>query len=309
MTRTTTRAAAIAGALAMLAAGVVVAGPVTPATPTASAATAPAAVTTLKPVVLTSRKLARRPPTLSKPIIVRPKDNIGEIKLSTSRDYKIVLPKTRAWKNARGLWITGGHNVVVVGGTVDVGSGWKDGNGKVVKRAAYFRNATGIVHVEGVRFLSSSTQRLTEGIDVSLPKAHLRLENIWISSLLTGSQSTNHADVVQAWAGPRTLVIDGLTAATQYQGLFLTPTQHASVPLGTYDLRRVWIDGRSGAYLLWRSGSNWPIRTSYVYVTGSTRQSSGLWPNRTAWPYVHTTKPSRRFGGSAGFTYSTPGYL
>ncbi len=309
MTRTTTRIGAIAGAFAMLAAGAVAAGPGTPATPTASAATTTATATTLTPVSITSPKLPRRPPTLSKPITIVVKDQMGELKLSTSRDYRIVLPKTRAWKNARGLWITGGHNVVVIGGTVDVGYGWRDGSGDVVKRAAYFRDTTGILHVEGVRFMSSSTQQLTEGINVSMPDGYLRLFNVWMSSLLAGSQSTNHADVIQAWGGPRSLLVDGMSAATEYQGLFLTPTQHASVNLGTWDLRRVWIDGRDAAYLLWRSGATWPIRTSLVHVTGSNRQSSGLWPNRAAWPYVKTTKPAKKYGSTGGFGYTSPGYL
>ena len=107
-----------------------------------------------------------------------------------------------------------------------------------------------------------------------MPDGYLRLFNVWMSSLLAGSQSTNHADVIQAWGGPRSLLVDGMSAATEYQGLFLTPTQHASVNLGTWDLRRVWIDGRDAAYLLWRSGATWPIRTSLVHVTGSNRRSS-----------------------------------
>ena len=303
MTRTTRRAAALAGAVALLAAGLV-AGPASTTLPSADAASS----VSLTPVTITSPKLPRRPPSLTNPVTIRVTDEMGELKLSRSRDYRIVLPTNRAWKNARGLFITGGHNVVVLGGTVDVRGGWKDGSGKVVKRAAYFRDSTGIVHVEGLRFLSSTTQRLTEGIDISLPGAYLRLFNVRISSLLTGSQSTNHADVIQAWAGPRSLLVDGLTAATQYQGMFLTPQQHSSASVGLYDLRRVWIDGRNASYLLWRNGS-FPVRTSEVHVTGSTRQSSGLWPHRSSWPYVKVSRPSHMFGGTAGLGYSSPGYL
>ncbi|MGE0820350.1 MAG: hypothetical protein AB7O74_16960 [Candidatus Nanopelagicales bacterium] len=305
MIRTTGRASALAAAAALLVGGAAVAAqPAGAAAPTATSTSLP----TLAPVSLTSAKLPRKPPTLTNATVIKVKDQMGEIKLNPSRDYRILLPTTRAWKNNRGLWITGGHNVVVIGGTVDVGYGWRDGSGKVVKRAAYFRDSTGTVHIEGVRFMSSSTQKLTEGIDVSLPGASLRLFNVWMSSLLTGSQSTNHADVIQAWGGPKYLFVDGLTAATQYQGLFLTPQQHSSASVSTYDLRRIWIDGRKGAYLLWRTGS-FPIRTSEVHVTGSTRQSSGLWPNRSAWPYVKTTKPSRKYGSNGGVGYRSPGYL
>jgi hypothetical protein len=294
----------VAGAAMLVGGAAVVAQPAGAAAPAATTTALP----TLTPVSITSAKLPRKPPTLTNPIVIKVKDQIGEIKLSTSRDYRIVLPTTRAWKNNRGLWITGGRNVVVIGGTVDVGYGWRDGSGKVVKRAAYFRDSTGIVHIEGVRFMSSSTQKLTEGINISLPGASLRLFNVWMSSLLTGSQDTNHADVVQAWGGPKYLFVDGLTAATQYQGLFLLPQQHSSASVSTYDLRRIWVDGRNAAYLLWRTG-DFPVRTSEVYVTGSTRQSSGLWPSRSAWPYVKTTRPSHKFGSTGGYAYRSPGYL
>lgn len=305
MTRTTRRIGAlVAGAAMLVGAAAVAAQPAGAAAPAATTTSLP----TLAPVSITSAKLPRKPPALTNPIVITVKDQIGELKLNPSRDYRIVLPKTRAWKNNRGLWITGGHNVVVIGGTVDVGYGWKDGSGKVVKRAAYFRDSTGTVHIEGVRFMSSTTQKLTEGIDISLPGASLRLFNVWMSSLLTGSQDTNHADVIQAWGGPKYLFVDGLTAATQYQGLFLTPQQHSSTSVSTYDLRRVWVDGRSAAYLLWRTGS-FPIRTSEVHVTGSTRQYSGLWPSRSAWPYVKTTRPSHKYGSTGGYAYRSPGYL
>lgn len=308
MTRTTRRLGALVAGAALLVGGAVAAQPAGAAAPAVAATATTTALPTLAPVAITSSKLPRKPPALTNPIVIKVKDQIGELKLSTSRDYRIVLPTTRAWKNNRGLWITGGRNVVVIGGTVDVGYGWRDSSGKVVKRAAYVRDSTGTVHIEGVRFMSSTTQKLTEGIDISLPGASLRLFNVWMSSLLTGSQDTNHADVIQAWGGPKYLFVDGLTAATQYQGMFLTPQQHSSTAVSTYDLRRVWIDGRKAAYLLWRTGT-FPVRTSMVHVTGSTRQSSGLWPSTSAWPYVKTTKPSHKYGSTGGVGYRSPGYL
>jgi hypothetical protein len=261
----------------------------------------------LAPVRITSTKLARKPPALYKPITLYPRAGVGEIKLRAGRDYRIVLPRTKAWANAEGLWITGGRNVVVRGGTVDVRGGVMK-NGKLQKRAAYFRDTTGTVFVEGVKFMSSTTKRLTEGINVSLPGATLVLQNIRISSLLAGSQSTNHADAIQAWGGPQHLLVDGFVATTQYQGLFLTPNQHESAAVGTYDLRRVYIRGVNAAYLLWRVGS-FPTRTSQVYISGSTRQNSGMWPNRSAWPYVKVGAPPVMYAKYAGYGYRTPGYL
>lgn len=306
MTRTTRRWGAVVAGAALLVGGAAVAvQPAGAAAPSATTASLP----TLAPVVITSAKLPRRPPALSNPIVIKVKDQQGELRLSTSRDYRIVLPTTRAWKNKMGLSISGGRNVVVVGGTVDVGYGYRDSSGRLVKRGAYIRNSTGIVHIEGIRFMSSSTQRLTEGIDVSLPGASLRLFNIRISSLLYGSQSGNHADALQTWAGPRSLYVDGFTASTNYQGMFLTPSQHSSASVTSYDLRRVWLRGVPSGYLLWREKGTWTVRTSEVYVSGFSSRVSGVWPSVSAWPYVKRTKPSRTFAGTAGFGYRTPGYL
>ena len=198
--------ALVAGAAVLVAGAAVAAQPAGAAAPTASTApTATTAVSTaLTPVAITSAKLPRRPPTLTNPIVIKVKDQMGDLRLSRSRDYRIILPTTRAWKNAKGLSIDGGRNVVVIGGTVDVGYGYKSYSGERVKRAAYLRNSTGTVHIEGVRFMSASTQKLTEGFNVSLPGSSLRLFNIRITSPLIGSQSGNHADALQTWAGPAT---------------------------------------------------------------------------------------------------------
>ncbi|MGD9955220.1 MAG: hypothetical protein AB7V23_04055, partial [Candidatus Nanopelagicales bacterium] len=137
MIRTTGRASALAAAAALLVGGAAVAAqPAGAAAPTATSTSLP----TLAPVSLTSAKLPRKPPTLTNATVIKVKDQMGEIKLNPSRDYRILLPTTRAWKNNRGLWITGGHTVVVIGGPVDDGYGWRDGSGKVDKRAAYFRD-------------------------------------------------------------------------------------------------------------------------------------------------------------------------
>lgn len=307
MTRTTRRVGALVAGAAMLVGGAAVA--VQPAGAVAPAISATSLSTVLAPVSITSAKLPRRPPALTNPITIRVKDQMGDLRLSRSRDYRIILPTTRSWKNAKGLSIDGGRNVVVVGGTVDVRYGYRSWSGELTKRAAYIRNSTGTVHIEGVRFMSSTTQKLTEGIDVSLPGASLRLFNIRISSPLVGSQSGNHADALQTWAGPRYLFIDGFTATTNYQGMFLTPGQHSSASVTSYDLRRVWLRGLSSGYLLWRDGGSWTVRTSEVYVSGFSSRLTGVWPSVSSWPYVKRTKPTRTFAGSSGYAYRTPGYL
>lgn len=147
--------------------------------------------------------LAWKPPVLTSPTTITPTDEQGKITLAAGRDYVIKLPTDRAWKNGRGLWVEGGRNVVVIGGQVDVGAGYFNGgsgpgvqaNG-YVRRAAYFLSQTGTVHVEGVRFTSSSGA-LSEGINVSAALARVQLLNVAIGTPLVGTKAANHADCLQ----------------------------------------------------------------------------------------------------------------
>jgi hypothetical protein len=120
-----------------------------------------------------------------------------------------------------------------------------------------------------------------------------------------GSRATNHADVVQSWAGPRELRIDRLTASSQYQGLFLLPHQFYNGPIGTWDLRNINIIGTAGSgFLLWKE-SGAAIRFANVYVSKvDGRQDKMMWPNAAAWPGVAMRKTTDFVpAGSAGATY------
>jgi hypothetical protein len=301
---------AVAAAALILPAVVGVSGPVAASASTATTSL-PVAIARLspQPLAIRSARLGFRPPTLVRPITIAVRDNMGDLKLDVGRDYRIVLPRGRAWVNSKGLSIAGGHNVIVVGGLVDVRDGYL-ASGKATRRAAYIRNSTGTVFVEGVRFVSSTAGSLTEGVDLSCPSAAVVLQNVALGSILAGSQSTNHADAIQSWAGPARLFIDGFTATTRYQGFFLLPQQHSSSAVSStgWDFRRVFLRGIASGYLLWRDNGSYPIRTSEVYVVGSPKQSSGMWPNRTLWRFVKVGVPARMFATTAGSRYVSPGY-
>lgn len=50
----------------------------------------------------------------------------------------------------------------------------------------------------------------------------MQLQNIRVDTV-HGTQAGHHADVLQTWAGPRQLRIDGLSGSTGYQGMMLNP--------------------------------------------------------------------------------------
>jgi hypothetical protein len=194
------------------------------------------------------------------------------VTLDDNKDYRIVLQQSPVTVGAGGLTITGGHHVVLIGGTI-ASSG----------RGLYLKNQTGTVHIERIAITGS----LTEGIDLDQRKgATVQLINIRIDQV-RGSYTTNHADVVQTWAGPAVLRIDDLTASTTYQGLFLLPHQFFQGPVGSWDFRNVGIAGTAGSgYLLWKEvGAVIRATNVSVYKAGGSTNKM-LWPNASEWPGV-----------------------
>ena len=281
--------------------------------------TTPAPVTTTPAPVTTTpapsgTRLSWAPPALTNPVTIdlatKPD---GKISLSAGTDYILKLPTSTVYKNTHGLEIVGGRNVVIIGGTVDVAGGWySSGTGPgvpadgMVKRAAYFLSQTGTVHLEGVKFISSSGN-LSEGINISAPLAKVQIQNVSIDTVLTGTQAANHADALQSWNGPTTLLVDGFTATTGYQGMFLNPhdTSTASVVTENWALRNVEIVGNAQAkYILWRVRPPQGIATYNVFTSGGL----GNWNSSSDWPNVTKGRAPVDFAASAGAGYTSPGY-
>jgi hypothetical protein len=221
---------------------------------------------------------------LKSPEVMQLTDGTGSLKLSTSKDYVLKLPVGKAAYLPKGLDITGGHHVVVIGGQVDVRNGFKASNGEATRRGMYLKGQTGTVYVEGVRFSSSTTGTLTEGIDLDERLgAQVVLQNVRLDHL-KGSYAGNHADGVQTWAGPRRLLIDGLSIETDYQGMFLLPNQHFSGPAPElFDFRNISIVGSPGSgYMLWKDDQKFPFKLTNVQVKPGSHslgdRGSFLWP-------------------------------
>jgi hypothetical protein len=217
-------------------------------------------------------KLAWPAPALHDPQVIQLTSAHTNIVLNGDRDYILELPRGKPLQAPNGLTIAGGHNVVMIGGTVNV----PDRSG-----AALLEDQTGTIHIEGVRFTGP---QLMEGFDLSeSDKATVELENIYLSEV-HGGFKTNHADLIQTWAGPGRLLIDGFSGSTQYQGFFLLPNQHYNgPPPKLFDLRNVYINDSQGAYALWVSDQYgpFPVHVQNVAVTPNplrTWRGWWLWP-------------------------------
>jgi hypothetical protein len=198
------------------------------------------------------------PPPLVDPETVTIDAEHRSLDLDPMRDYRVLLPSSAATVLVGGATIVGGHNVVVIGGVIAVPpmSQYPDKSPdhpedqSMARRGLYLKGQTAAIHVEGVHL----TGDLSDAIHLDERRgAVVQLENLMID-LVHGGRDLHHADVIQTWAGPRILRVDGLLAATQYQGLFLLPNQwftDGSAP-ESFTFRRATITMLPGSgYGLW----------------------------------------------------------
>jgi hypothetical protein len=261
------------------------------------------------------RRLSWSPPALTAPITVAVGSSSATVRLNNARDYVLRLPAVGAAVRPAGLVISGGHNVVLIGGSVDVAGGVRLANGQVQRRALYLKGQTGTVFIEGVEFFSRTTGSLTEGIDLDERLgATVVLQNIRLGRLV-GSRSTNHADGVQTWAGPDRLLIDGLSFQTQYQGMFLLPNQQFKKGPAPhlFDLRNISIIGEPGSgYLLWRDRQMFPWRLTNVNVRPGSHKLTArglfLWDPLGTFATVRAVEVVPPVVSICGTGYRSPGY-
>jgi hypothetical protein len=199
--------------------------------------------------------------------------------LDSSKDWILKLPKTPV---VGGLDINGGHNVIIIGGEIDLPVPCDTDNSQchgfnLVSSANNPPNG-GEVYIEGVLIHNPSTanDRVTgDGIDLQQTYpggwARVTLQNLRIDGLQgcdSGPHSGAHADVFQPYApSGAALRIDHLTGTTAYQGMQVAPDGYFVPAIrnpGSVDFRNVNIDiipnvvtgcaGNSDRYAWWIAG-------------------------------------------------------
>jgi hypothetical protein len=152
--------------------------------------------------------------------------------LSSLVDYRIHLPSTGPLEG--GLQIRGGHNVIIIGGEIDLTTPCSDSSsdchGINISRGSAF----GEVYIEGVLITNPDPDYLTDtlttgdGIDVdNYPGVtDVVLQNVRIEGIKGCSPEvpSAHADVFQPYnAGGAALKVDHLTGTTDCQGMQVEP--------------------------------------------------------------------------------------
>jgi len=215
----------------------------------------------------------------------------GKIDLPND-NIRLVMPSSPV-RNT--VFVDGGRNVVVIGGTVDIDNGAGSDSEMMGMR---FRDQTGIIHVEGIHLTGD---RLVEGIQFDAPDAHAVVQNVRIDPI-KGSSKENHADLIQPWGSLESLKIDRLTGTSHFQGLMLKADSNGS--LGPVTVRRVditMVEGdheassypnNGGRYALWVSDSG----SQHVhYDPGTVWVDTNSWHNSgdlhaNVWPHPNSER-------------------
>lgn len=286
-------------------------GAAQPTSPTTAAAVrrlgSPIAITPRRAVTSTP-KLAWAPPPLTDPLTETVAPGHRSLKLDPNRDYTVVLPRTPVDLGG-GVTITGGRNVVIIGGIIQIRSGGK-ALSEHDRRGLYLKGQTGTIHVEGVHM----TGDLSDGFNLAEDAgAVVQIENVTID-LVHGGKDAHHADVLQTWAGPRVLRVDGLRAATEYQGFFLLPNQFGSAgtPQSFVFRRTVLTMMPDCGYAVWLPEA----RPTWMDWSGITvRVGDGVDTGKLSWPdaglglkVVGEDAAVDLPAGTPGGSYVSPGY-
>jgi hypothetical protein len=232
-------------------------------------------------------------PALVDPTTITISNADRNLVLDQHKDYILQCPTGPVRLNWA-LVVWGGHNVVFQDCDVYV---------TIPNWSAAFKDQTGTLWIHDVHFAG---KHLHGGVQLEEPAATVVMRDVLFDRVY-GSYRTDHAECIQTWAGPRRLLIDGLTCRTTYQGLFLMPNQFDSGRAPTiFDLRHISIDDSRGAYALWlgdvKGGlSKLRLNLEDVYVVpNKARVWRGwwLWPQPPARTWGHVTA-----GAPAGGQY------
>jgi hypothetical protein len=228
--------------------------------------------------------LAWAAPTLVNPITIQLSNSNHSLnRLDPAKDYRLVMPSTPLDVGTGRLSITGGHNIVLVGGEI-TGSG-VDGTIRATGQ-------TGTLHVEGLYVSGSSLQ---EGLQFQNEgAATVQLQNIRFDQV-SGSYAGHHADLVQYWGGgPKVFRIDRLTGSTNYQGFMMQ--DYAGLVNGVapgWDWRRINIHhvGSAGWTIYDGSPRLSQFSVSDIYLDGTAGNGVYRLGKNGTMPGVYLTNP------------------
>ena len=249
----------------------VVESAVAESTTTVSGTVDPLAARAADAVVQADKLLVR--PVLTAPTTITMSSGTSYVSMDPTRDYIIKIKTGTVFP--RPLTLTGGRNVVFEDAVMQYAPPLGADPDWLV-RGLYLVDQTGVMWVSNLQIRGP----LSEGIDLSQKKgASVVLRNITVDPVY-GSQTGHHADVLQTWAGPGRLVVDGLTGTSNFQGVFLQPADTWDGPDPDFIvLRNINLDMSQGIYAL----SSYAHGAYPIVATDITVKYNPVRPSRDQW--------------------------
>jgi hypothetical protein len=279
-----------------------------------------------------ARKLTWSPPRLSNPQTIRLTTHPQDLSLDQTKDYILRFPSTPVmarFNDYAVVNISGGHNVVMVGGEIHIPDlpdtlGGVAGNDNQ-RQAMRLDGQSGTVFIEGLEVSGVCMDFL----DITAPRATVILQNVRVEGCrshvesLTSGYTDEHPDLIQPWGGARAIDIDGLTGFSDYQGFTLDSdlgavgnivVKHANIgPIATIP--------QYGRYFMWQSCNtstfpdcagnpfaqqfpHWDLTDDSFYIQPATHRSLA----DSVWPPSGATKPREAVLAPDGRSVSWPDY-
>jgi hypothetical protein len=256
------------------------------------------------------------------------------LRLDSSQDWIVKLPGVPL---VGGIDINGGHNVIIIGGEIDLPTPCTTDNSPCHGiNISMGPEANGEVYIEGVYIKNpdpTHSRYTGDGIDVdTTAMANLTIQNVRIEGIDgcdSGAFPGAHADVFQPYKATNAIIqVDHLTGTTDYQGMQV-PADLSRPRSGDY--RNVNIDvlpnshsGCSGdgpRYAWWLTADNPPcgayamnLVNDYALEPNRSLQTNAVWPDTDAnfgcpahyvnglatWPQISAIRGGIRAGLPAG---------
>jgi len=227
---------------------------------------------------------------------------LGPDILDVSKDWRVHLPAHRP--QVGGIDIDGGHNVIIIGGEIDLTTPCKTDN-DVCHGINISRNASarGEVYIEGVLIKNPDTTHTKytgDGIDVNTSTtSNITLQNIRVEGVdgCDANGNSAHADVFQPYGATNSVLhVDHLTGTSDFQGMEVPPDL-TSPRSGTY--KNVNMDMLSNSHSGCKSSSHYgwwlakDANTCTMYPTSLLntyeKEPSGSLASNAVWPDKNIT--------------------
>jgi hypothetical protein len=280
-----------------------------------------------------SRKLTWPPPRLSNPQTIKLRTVPQDLKLDNSRDYIIKFPDTpiiAQFNDFDTLSISGGHNIVMIGGEIHIPNlpdklNGVQGNDNQ-RQAMRLDGQTGTVFIEGLEVSGVCMDFL----DITAPRATVVIQNVRVEGCrshfesLTAGYTDEHPDLIQPWGGVHEIEIDGFTGFSDYQGFTLNSDlgKVGDIVIKHANIGPITAVPQYGRYFIWQGCNtntfpdcidnpfapdypHWDLTDDSFYIQPATNRSLA----DSVWPPSDARYPEEAVLAPDGRSVSWPDYM